>query len=94
MYRARARSQLVNNCKILKELGEYFWSASMMADMGELTLREIDKVVSKVASSRQERSDPRPHLPSEPSQPSLIATGNEPTLDAVDCKFETSQRTF
>jgi hypothetical protein len=57
MYRARARSQLVNNCKILKEVGEYFWSASMMAEMGELTLREMEKVFSKVASSRQQRRE-------------------------------------
>ena len=56
MHRARARAQIQTSCEILSELGQIFWSASTMAEMGKLTLKEMDRVVAVVASSEQRRS--------------------------------------
>jgi hypothetical protein len=42
IFRARARKQLVANCAILRELGEAFYSASLMADLGECLIRKVD----------------------------------------------------
>jgi hypothetical protein len=55
MYRARARAQFQKSCDALEELGEVFWSASTMAEMGKATLREMDRVFSTVAASEQQR---------------------------------------
>ncbi|RDW91650.1 hypothetical protein BP5796_02815 [Coleophoma crateriformis] len=51
LYRARARAQFQANCDILSDLKDIFWSASTMADMGKKVLKEIDRVVSTVATS-------------------------------------------
>ncbi len=53
MYRARAQLDLKTNCRLLEELGKIFWSASVMVDMGKLTLRELDKVYSNVTNAQQ-----------------------------------------
>jgi hypothetical protein len=59
MYRARARAQLQKNCQVLEELGKIFWSASIMADMGKSTLKELDRVHSAVTDSQRRKSHVR-----------------------------------
>jgi len=56
MYRARARADLQTNCHILEVLGEIFWSASIMADVGKSTLRELDRAYASIANSQQRRT--------------------------------------
>lgn len=58
MSRARARTQFQSSCDILSELGEIFWSASTIAEMGKSTLKEMDRVYSIVAVSEQRKSQP------------------------------------
>ncbi|KAJ5958581.1 uncharacterized protein N7479_005731 [Penicillium vulpinum] len=41
-FRSRARRQVASNCDILRELGETYHLASLMADLGEHLLREFD----------------------------------------------------
>lgn len=53
MYQARARKQLQVNCNILKELTNVFWSASVMANMGEQVLEEMDKILRSLTERRQ-----------------------------------------
>jgi len=43
LSRARAQLQFRQNCSILRELGSAFWSAAETADLGEATLRKLDK---------------------------------------------------
>jgi hypothetical protein len=43
ILQARARKQLVSNCIILRELGEVFVYASLMANLGEYLVSEADK---------------------------------------------------
>ncbi|KAJ6028766.1 hypothetical protein N7540_004342 [Penicillium herquei] len=42
IFQARARKQLVLNCQILRELGKIFYSASLMADLGEYLIDRRD----------------------------------------------------
>ena len=51
MYRARAQVDHRTNCHVLENLGKIFWSASVMAEMGKSTLRELDKVYSSVTDA-------------------------------------------
>ncbi|KAF3403561.1 hypothetical protein F1880_009693 [Penicillium rolfsii] len=41
-FRARERKQLMSNCKILRDLGSVFASATLMAELGEHLLRKLD----------------------------------------------------
>lgn len=43
IFKARARKQLISNCVILRELGEVFVYASLMANLGEYLVSEVDK---------------------------------------------------
>jgi hypothetical protein len=56
IYRARARSDIQSNCVILSKLGDFFWSAATMATMGQLTIKEMDRVAAVVTSSERCRS--------------------------------------
>ena len=56
MYRARAQVDLTANCRVLENLGKVFWSALVMADMGNLTLRELDKVYTDAQQRRNRDS--------------------------------------
>lgn len=60
MYRARARLKLQNICNILQSLGEIFWSASTLGDMGQATIREMDRVYSAVANSQHRENQQHP----------------------------------
>jgi len=44
------------NCNVLQGLGDVFWSASVMAEMGRSTLEELDKIFSNagVVKERQQ----------------------------------------
>ena len=55
MCRARARNDMQSNCRILERLGEIFWSASVMAQMGNMTLKELDRVYSDVADAQSRK---------------------------------------
>ena len=63
IYRTRAQVDLKTNCRVLENLGRIFWSASVMADMGKVTLREIDKVYSSVTDAQQRRNQNSVHRP-------------------------------
>jgi len=56
MYRARARSAMIRNCDILQDVEDVSWSASMMAEMGKATLKEMDRVYGEMASGRQRKN--------------------------------------
>jgi Fungal specific transcription factor domain len=56
MYRARARSAMIRNCDILQDIEDVSWSASMMAEMGKATLKEMDRVYNEVATGRQRKN--------------------------------------
>jgi hypothetical protein len=55
MYQERARGQIQANCDLLRELGNIFWSASLMADMGEEIVREMDRVSNSLTHPQLQR---------------------------------------
>lgn len=57
---------MVSNCGILKELGEAFYSASVMADLGERLIKEVDKEQEGGTQEKQDQgSRPRTGTPRE-----------------------------
>lgn len=64
IFRARARKQLVANCAVLRELGEAFHSASLMADLGERLISDLDK---RQGEGKGEKQNEGPRLADEAS---------------------------
>jgi hypothetical protein len=54
MYRTRAKAALRTNCTLLGELGDLFWSAGVMARMGEQVLEEMERAIDSIAHVRQQ----------------------------------------
>jgi hypothetical protein len=54
-HRARARSEMEVNCRVLEELGEISGSAAIMAEMGSITLKELDRVCTSVKDDEQRK---------------------------------------
>ncbi|EPE32905.1 hypothetical protein GLAREA_05917 [Glarea lozoyensis ATCC 20868] len=55
MYRARAQKEIQATSLILEQLGEFFWSAGMMAKMGLETVREVERVAVAVVGREGSR---------------------------------------
>ncbi|KAF4126232.1 Fungal specific transcription factor domain [Geosmithia morbida] len=49
MFRARAMTAFRRNCQILREFGDYFWSANVVADLGERILKEMERASTTLA---------------------------------------------
>jgi len=48
LFRARARRQMMTACGISRELGDIFHVATVMADLAQQTLNELDKAYSSI----------------------------------------------
>ncbi|KAL4946819.1 hypothetical protein BDV06DRAFT_181610 [Aspergillus oleicola] len=70
IFRNRARKQMNVNCRILRELGDDFYSASVMADLGERLINE---------TARQEEGNLRENQEHESRLP-----GDVPSRDSAD----------
>jgi hypothetical protein len=57
IFRNRARRQVIANCSLLRELGDVFGSAVIIANLAEQTIREMDRVCS-LMSNAQRREGP------------------------------------
>lgn len=65
MYRARALNSFKRNCELLREFGAFFWSASVVAGLGERVLKEMERAVliaTKEASPSPPDAESRPLL--------------------------------
>jgi hypothetical protein len=52
MYQQRARSEMQLTCDLLDQLSNYFYVASIMANMGKATLAEMDRVSEMILHER------------------------------------------
>ncbi|EXJ73418.1 uncharacterized protein A1O5_03178 [Cladophialophora psammophila CBS 110553] len=82
MYRSRARNALEMNCRILETLGEIFWSAAVMADMGNVTLKELDRVYANVAGTELRKSQRHGNFTAK--QGNNPYSGSRPTYGVLD----------
>ncbi|KAF6810505.1 hypothetical protein CSOJ01_06317 [Colletotrichum sojae] len=49
MFRARARSAFKSNSELMKRFGDVFWSARVVAGLGERILREMERAATSLA---------------------------------------------
>jgi hypothetical protein len=50
MFRARSRAAFKSNCELLRRFGDRFWSARVVAALGELVLREMERTANSIAN--------------------------------------------
>ncbi|KAF4471591.1 transcription factor [Fusarium albosuccineum] len=46
MFRARAMHSFRRNCEMLRKFGDYFWSANVVAGLGERVLKEMERAAT------------------------------------------------
>ncbi|KAI9147542.1 hypothetical protein HJFPF1_12568 [Paramyrothecium foliicola] len=49
MFRARAMNSFRRNCEMLRDFGEYFWSASVVAGLSGRVLKEMERAANTLA---------------------------------------------
>ena len=61
LFRARARRQMLEQCKLLRQLGDIFWSAIFIVELSEQTIREMDKVTFNIVNHQQREQSSKQH---------------------------------
>ncbi|KAH7143608.1 hypothetical protein EDB81DRAFT_884214 [Dactylonectria macrodidyma] len=74
MFRARAMQAFRRNCEMLRNFGNCFWSASVVAGLGERVLKEMERAATTLT---KEITPPPPETPG--SIPSSQTTGPHPS---------------
>lgn len=74
MFRARAMQAFRRNCEMLRDFGDYFWSASVVAGLGERVLKEMERAATTLT---KDITPPPPETPG--SDPSSRGTAPRPS---------------
>ncbi|KAJ2892327.1 hypothetical protein MKZ38_009998 [Zalerion maritima] len=53
MYYTRSKGLFATNCGLLRSLGDLFWSAKVLAALGDRVLKEMEKAMSSIADQAQ-----------------------------------------
>ncbi|KJZ79682.1 hypothetical protein HIM_01151 [Hirsutella minnesotensis 3608] len=64
MFRARSMIAFKRNCELLRRFGDNFWSANVVAGLGERVLKEMERaatILNKEASPLPQSSEQRPY---------------------------------
>ena len=69
MFRARAMNAFRRNCEMLRDFGDYFWSANVVANLGERVLKEMERA----ATTLTKEATPQPPEGDNGVAPSLLA---------------------
>ncbi|KAF5529003.1 transcription factor [Fusarium mexicanum] len=71
MFRSRAMHAFRRNCEMLRKFGDYFWSANVVAGLGERVLKEMERAANTLT---RESPPPAPALvnPVAVTNPSMV----------------------
>lgn len=53
MFRARAMNAFKRNCQMLRNFGDYFWSANVVAGLGERVLKEMERAATTLTITKE-----------------------------------------
>ncbi|KAF5604113.1 transcription factor [Fusarium pseudocircinatum] len=74
MFRSRAMHAFRRNCEMLRRFGDYFWSANVVAGLGERVLKEMERAANTLT-----RESPPP----APALVNTVAVTNPSMVNAV-----------
>ncbi|KAF5020845.1 hypothetical protein F66182_7100 [Fusarium sp. NRRL 66182] len=72
MFRARAMHSFQRNCEMLRKFGDYFWSANVVAGLGERVLKEMERAANTLTKD----ATPPPAEGTPSSIPSVLTHQN------------------
>ncbi|KAI8672049.1 Fungal-trans domain-containing protein [Fusarium sp. Ph1] len=87
MFRARAMHSFRRNCEMLRKFGDYFWSANVVAGLGERVLKEMERAATTLT---KDSTPPPPSgetpssAPSSNSQPNSVPRQPESTVPVAN----------
>lgn len=61
MFRARAMNAFRRNCQVLRKFGDYFWSANVVAELGERVMKEMERA----STTLTKEASPQPGNPAK-----------------------------
>ncbi|PNY25841.1 Uncharacterized protein TCAP_04202 [Tolypocladium capitatum] len=89
MFRARSMNSFKRNCELLRNFGDYFWSANVVAGLGERVLKEMERAAttltreaSPLPPDAEPRSAPAGQTSGLPRQPD-VAVGHPTAMDSA-----------
>ncbi|KAL9565060.1 hypothetical protein ACKAV7_010705 [Fusarium commune] len=77
MFRSRAMHAFRRNCEMLRKFGDYFWSANVVAGLGERVLKEMERAANTLT-----RESPPP-VEGTPALVNSVAVTNPSMVNAV-----------
>ncbi|KAI3581648.1 hypothetical protein IWW34DRAFT_617066 [Fusarium oxysporum f. sp. albedinis] len=77
MFRSRAMHAFRRNCEMLRKFGDYFWSANVVAGLGERVLKEMERAANTLT-----RESPPP-IEGTPALVNPVAVTNPSMVNAV-----------
>ncbi|ENH67123.1 hypothetical protein FOC1_g10002755 [Fusarium oxysporum f. sp. cubense race 1] len=77
MFRSRAMHAFRRNCEMLRKFGDYFWSANVVAGLGERVLKEMERAANTLT-----RESPPP-VEGTPALVNPVAVTNPSMVNAV-----------
>ncbi|UNI17555.1 hypothetical protein JDV02_003887 [Purpureocillium takamizusanense] len=81
MFRARAMNAFRRNCELLRRFGTHFWSARVVAGLGERVLKEMERAATTLA---RDASPPPARPPDDPTPPTLAMNSALAMDNSVD----------
>ncbi|KAK7432248.1 hypothetical protein QQZ08_001193 [Neonectria magnoliae] len=81
MFRARAMHSFRRNCEMLRNFGDYFWSASVVAGLGERVLKEMERAATTLT---KEVTPPLPETPGSAPSSSQATTSRQTEISMPD----------
>lgn len=67
MFRARAMTAFRRNCHMLRNFGDYFWSAKVVAELGERVMKEMERAATSLTRDPNAGDVQDPAYPSKPT---------------------------
>ncbi|KAK5995416.1 hypothetical protein PT974_03821 [Cladobotryum mycophilum] len=89
MFRARAMNSFKRNCELLRRYGDHFWSARVVAGLGERVLKEMERAattLTKETSPPPTEGGPKP-APHNPESPTALGLDFSYSGEAINSAF-------
>ncbi|KOS18018.1 hypothetical protein ESCO_003080 [Escovopsis weberi] len=83
MFRARAMNAFKRNCALLRRYGDHFWSARVVAGLGERVLKEMERA----AATLTKETSPQPTEDGSKTDGSKAVSNNPETPAELDFDF-------
>ncbi|PHH91421.1 hypothetical protein CDD83_564 [Cordyceps sp. RAO-2017] len=83
MFRARSMSCFKRNCELLRKFSDHYWSANVVAGLGERVLKEMERAATSLTREASPVPQPTESQPTPVSQDGGVSSAARQQPDAV-----------